>query len=404
MALVGRNLLANAGEAREEGSVLGLGRLLGGEGTAAHSSVLVWETPWTEEPGRVQREGLQRVGHDWSGWAHSHGNGLILVTVPDCRWPRESAGSGVPDERAYLHRLRPRHHPNHWQSEGVERRKDTLPPWGWSLGDVFIPQSCLLSCFLWWSAFLSFLPPAHAYLGERLQTFSLLVCGEGTCPWAALPRLGWGADHRETMALVGGQDGRAGGGERRGACMQLLLVLILCRNIAWLVELGDWRWCSASNCWTYSNFITCTTGVPFLCQDPTLQLVLLPLVGPCTPWSCGNFLLFPCLSWSWASLLIQMVKRLPAMWEIWVRKIHWARSIPGSGRSAGEGNGNPLQYSFLENSMDGGAWWAAVHGASKSQIQPSDFTYDLDTLKSTVLGRYFIECPSVWVCLSISHD
>ena len=33
-------------------------------------------------------------------------------------------------------------------------------------------------------------------------------------------------------------------------------------------------------------------------------------------------------------------------------------SIPGSGRSPGEGNGNPLQYSCLENPMDGGAWWA----------------------------------------------
>ena len=37
-------------------------------------------------------------------------------------------------------------------------------------------------------------------------------------------------------------------------------------------------------------------------------------------------------------------------------------SIPGSGRSPGEGNGNPLQYSCLENPMDGGAWWAPVHG------------------------------------------
>ena len=37
-------------------------------------------------------------------------------------------------------------------------------------------------------------------------------------------------------------------------------------------------------------------------------------------------------------------------------------SIPGSGRSSGEGNGNPLQYSCLENPMDRGAWWAIVHG------------------------------------------
>ena len=41
-------------------------------------------------------------------------------------------------------------------------------------------------------------------------------------------------------------------------------------------------------------------------------------------------------------------------------------SILGSGRSPGEGNGNPLQYSCLENPMDGGAWWATVHGVTKS--------------------------------------
>ena len=41
-------------------------------------------------------------------------------------------------------------------------------------------------------------------------------------------------------------------------------------------------------------------------------------------------------------------------------------SIPRSGRSSGEGNGNPLQYSCLENPMDGGAWWATVHGVAKS--------------------------------------
>ena len=41
-------------------------------------------------------------------------------------------------------------------------------------------------------------------------------------------------------------------------------------------------------------------------------------------------------------------------------------SIPGSGRSPGEGNGNPLQYFCLENSMDRGAWQAIVHGVAKS--------------------------------------
>ena len=41
----------------------------------------------------------------------------------------------------------------------------------------------------------------------------------------------------------------------------------------------------------------------------------------------------------------------------------------------GEGNGNPLQYSCLENHMDWRAWWAAVHGVTKSQIQLNDFTF-----------------------------
>ena len=41
--------------------------------------------------------------------------------------------------------------------------------------------------------------------------------------------------------------------------------------------------------------------------------------------------------------------------------------IPGSGRSPGEGNGNPLKYSCLESSMDRGAWWATVHRVAKNQ-------------------------------------
>ena len=47
-------------------------------------------------------------------------------------------------------------------------------------------------------------------------------------------------------------------------------------------------------------------------------------------------------------------------------------SIPGSGRYPGEGNGNPLQYCCLENSMDRGTWQATDHGVTKSQTQLSD--------------------------------
>ena len=46
-------------------------------------------------------------------------------------------------------------------------------------------------------------------------------------------------------------------------------------------------------------------------------------------------------------------------------------SIPGSGRSPAEGNGNPLQYSCLNNPMDKGEWWATVHGVTKNQTQLS---------------------------------
>jgi len=52
----------------------------------------------------------------------------------------------------------------------------------------------------------------------------------------------------------------------------------------------------------------------------------------------------------------------------------YADSIPGSGRSPGEGHGNPLQYSCLENPMDRGAWWATVHGVTKSWTRLNDLT------------------------------
>ena len=59
------------------------------------------------------------------------------------------------------------------------------------------------------------------------------------------------------------------------------------------------------------------------------------------------------------------VKNLPAVQETWVRFLR-------SGRPPGEGNGNPLQYSCLENPMDGGAWKATVHGVAESWTQLND--------------------------------
>ena len=69
-------------------------------------------------------------------------------------------------------------------------------------------------------------------------------------------------------------------------------------------------------------------------------------------------------------LVAQMVKNPPAMQENWVQFL-------GSGRPSGEENGNPLQYSCLENSMDRGAWPATVHEVAKSQTPSEPLTLSL---------------------------
>ena len=61
-------------------------------------------------------------------------------------------------------------------------------------------------------------------------------------------------------------------------------------------------------------------------------------------------------------------------------------SIPGLGRSPGEGHGNPLQYSCLENPMDRGAWWATVHGAAELDMT------EVTQHERTGLGR----CPRIF--------
>ena len=91
-----------------------------------------------------------------------------------------------------------------------------------------------------------------------------------------------------------------------------------------------------------------------------------------------------------ASLVVQMVKNLPTVWETWV----WSRS----GRLPGEGNGNPLQYSCLENPMDGGAWWATVQGVAKSETwltqrltpQSSPFCVNIQNSSNKVICRFLV--------------
>ena len=56
------------------------------------------------------------------------------------------------------------------------------------------------------------------------------------------------------------------------------------------------------------------------------------------------------------------------------------------------GNGTPLQYSCLENPMDGGAWWAAVHGVTKSRTRLSDFPFPFNMSYKQVIPSFFPLC------------
>ena len=78
--------------------------------------------------------------------------------------------------------------------------------------------------------------------------------------------------------------------------------------------------------------------------------------------------------------------------------------IPGSGRSPGGGNGNPLQYSCLEHSMERGAWWATIHGVAKS-LTKLTLHFTLHTLLCTDLshGFYFNFCFSCSLVSELQH-
>ena len=86
-------------------------------------------------------------------------------------------------------------------------------------------------------------------------------------------------------------------------------------------------------------------------------------------WVTSTFGLFePYCNGHWTSLVMLVVKNPPAS----AGKVRDSGLIPGSGRSPGGGNGNPLQYSCLEKSMDREAWQATVHVFVKSQTQLTD--------------------------------
>ena len=84
----------------------------------------------------------------------------------------------------------------------------------------------------------------------------------------------------------------------------------------------------------------------------------------------------------WASQVVLVVKNLPAN----AGDIRDVVSTPGLGRYPGGGNGNPLQYSHLENPMDRGAWQAAVHRVTRSDMtEATDSTSRWETNKESTV-------------------
>ena len=84
-------------------------------------------------------------------------------------------------------------------------------------------------------------------------------------------------------------------------------------------------------------------------------------------WEIGTDI-YTLLCLKWASQVALVVKKLPAN----AGDAGDMGLIPELGRSPGGGNGNPLQYSCLENPMDRGTWWVTVHGLAKSQTRLSN--------------------------------
>ena len=78
--------------------------------------------------------------------------------------------------------------------------------------------------------------------------------------------------------------------------------------------------------------------------------------------------------------------------------------IPGSGRSLGGGNGNPLQYSCLEDSMDRGAWRATVQGVTKSRTQMSTQEHHMPWWMLAELNICFFQDTTTWVTISFSES
>ena len=142
---------------------------------------------------------------------------------------------------------------------------------------------------------------------------------------------------------------------------------VCCVTLGTLLDLSEPWSCSFK--WTLEKSLPCLS-----------HWVLLWLLHLFTYLGCAGssllrvgFLQLQCALSSWTSPVAQKAKASAC-------NAGDLGLIPGSGRFPGGGNGNPLQYSCLENPMDGGAWWATAHGVAKSQTRLSNFTFTFSLL------------------------
>ena len=108
-------------------------------------------------------------------------------------------------------------------------------------------------------------------------------------------------------------------------------------------------------------------------------------------WIVFNLNVCRVLSLARVHSCVHMVPRLPCPWYKLIHTSEVKYIFPPS-KAHGEGNGTPLQYSCLENPIDWGAWWAAVHGVTKSRTRLSDFTF---TFHFHALGKEMASHSSV---------
>ena len=125
------------------------------------------------------------------------------------------------------------------------------------------------------------------------------------------------------------------------------------------------------------------------CQCPKLLVRPISIVSPSFTWTVTVLTLMTV-----TSLVAQSVKNLPAAQETQV-------PIPGSQRSPGEGNGNPLHCPCLEHPMNRGVWWAAVHGVTESG-RTEQLTLSLPYLFHSFPIRLHSLDSVIWLCFFLN--